>query len=133
MLALFKTCRLEINRLKINKGIWFIWKMKLWRRWKKSVLSFRSSRPEVFCKKDLWSFAKFTGKHLCPFQRTNAFFSQNASGGCLWTSDIMQSQVSNRIHDQFYKRELIQVIPANIYLFQVSNIALEKAVKFVQS
>ena len=27
---------------------------------------FRSSRPEVFCKKDvLRSFTKFTGKHLC--------------------------------------------------------------------
>ena len=26
----------------------------------------RSSRPEVFCKKDiLTNFAKFTGKHLC--------------------------------------------------------------------
>ena len=43
---------------------------------KKSVLSFRSSRPEVFCKKGLlWSFAKFTGKHLCPFLRT-LFFTE---------------------------------------------------------
>ena len=25
----------------------------------------RSSRPEVFCKKVLRNFAKFTGKHLC--------------------------------------------------------------------
>ena len=25
----------------------------------------RSSRPEVFCKKDLENFTKFTGKHLC--------------------------------------------------------------------
>ena len=31
------------------------------------ICCFRSSRPEVFCKKDvLRNFAKFTGKHLCP-------------------------------------------------------------------
>ena len=30
------------------------------------TVNFRSSRPEVFCKKDvLRNFAKFTGKHLC--------------------------------------------------------------------
>ena len=29
-------------------------------------ISFRSSRPEVFCRKGvLGNFAKFTGKHLC--------------------------------------------------------------------
>ena len=28
--------------------------------------TYRSSRPEVFCKKDVFkNFAKFTGKHLC--------------------------------------------------------------------
>ena len=31
-----------------------------------SATGFRSSRPEVFCKKGvLRNFAKFTGKHLC--------------------------------------------------------------------
>ena len=35
---------------------------------------FRSSRPEVFCKKGaLRNFPKFTGKH---------FFTQNTLGGC---------------------------------------------------
>ena len=30
------------------------------------LYTFRSSRPEVFCKKGvLKNFAKFTGKHLC--------------------------------------------------------------------
>ena len=35
--------------------------------WRNVILSMgRSSRPEVFCKKDvLRNFAKFTGKHLC--------------------------------------------------------------------
>ena len=38
---------------------------------------YRSSRPEVFCKKDvLRSFAKFTGKHLCQC----LFF--NKAAGC---------------------------------------------------
>ena len=79
------------------------------------TLNFRSSRPEVFCKKDvLRNFAKFTGKHLCQ----SLFFNkvaglrpatllkkrlwqrcfpmnflrflrtpllQNTSGGCFWT------------------------------------------------
>ena len=32
----------------------------------KSLKTYRSSRPEVFCKKGvLENFAKFTGKHLC--------------------------------------------------------------------
>ena len=42
------------------------------KKWKHSrfqwllVLKYRSSRPEVLCKKDvLRSFTKFTGKHLC--------------------------------------------------------------------
>ena len=34
-------------------------------QWTK-VVNFNSSRPEVFCKKDvLANFAKLTGKHLC--------------------------------------------------------------------
>ena len=37
---------------------------------------FRSSRPEVFCKKSvLINFAKFTGKHLCQ----SLFFNKVAS------------------------------------------------------
>ena len=32
---------------------------------KQLILSFRSSRPEVFCKGVLRNFTKFTGKHLC--------------------------------------------------------------------
>ena len=42
----------------------------LWASSSRAILgglhNFRSSRPEVFCKKDvLKNFAKFTGKHLC--------------------------------------------------------------------
>ena len=38
---------------------------------------FRSSRPEVFCEKDvLRNFAKFTGKHLCQ----SLFFNKVAGG-----------------------------------------------------
>ena len=37
-------------------------------------MAFRSSRPEVFCKKCvLRNFAKFTGKHLC---QENTFFNK---------------------------------------------------------
>ena len=37
----------------------------------------RSSRPEVFCEKDvLKNFAKFTGKHLCQ----SPFFNKVAGG-----------------------------------------------------
>ena len=43
---------------------------------------YRSSRPEVFCKKDaLRNFTKFTGKHLCQ----SLFFNKvagAASGYC---------------------------------------------------
>ena len=49
----------------------------------------RSSRPEVFCKKDvLRNFTKFTGKHLCQ----NLFFNkiaglrQNTSGDSFWVT-----------------------------------------------
>ena len=38
----------------------------------------RSSRPEVFCKKDIRrNFAKFTGKHLC-----QDFFFNKVAGAC---------------------------------------------------
>ena len=34
--------------------------------WDEMKISYRSSRPEVFCKKGvLRNFSKFTGKHLC--------------------------------------------------------------------
>ena len=39
---------------------------KLFNAYNTAFLFFRSSRPEVFCKKGaLRNFAKFTGKHLC--------------------------------------------------------------------
>ena len=42
---------------------------------------FRSSRPEVFCKKSvLWNFAKFTGKHS--FLIKLQVLGQNTSGDC---------------------------------------------------
>ena len=53
----------------------------------------RSSRPEVFCKKDvLGNFAKFTGKHLCLScdfcEISKNSFLQNTSSGCFcrWIS-----------------------------------------------
>ena len=84
----------------------------------RGVITFRSSRPEVFCKKDvLRNFAKFTGKYLCQGLFFNKFaywgpqlywtidfgtgvslwilcnfqehfFLQNTSAGCFWTSLI---------------------------------------------
>ena len=40
----------------------------------------RSSRPEVFCKKDVFrNFTKFTGKHLCQ----GAFFNKVAAATLL--------------------------------------------------
>ena len=47
---------------------------------------FRSSRPELFCKKDAFeNFAKFTGVS-CEFCKIlkNTFFLQNISSGCFW-------------------------------------------------
>ena len=67
---------------------------------------FRSSRPEVFCRKGvLKNFAKFTGKHLCQslfFNEVTGFNQQfyefvnfsehlsleNTSGGCFWVMNI---------------------------------------------
>ena len=44
-----------------------------------TICLFRSSRPEVFCKKGvLRNFTKFTGKHLC--QRL--FFNKVSGKGC---------------------------------------------------
>ena len=46
------------NNLFLNELFIFLISYKL--------ISYRSSRLEVFCKKVvLWNFAKFTGKHLC--------------------------------------------------------------------
>ena len=42
----------------------------------KDLFLYRSSRPELFCKKGvLRDFAKFTGKHLC-----QNFFFNNVAG-----------------------------------------------------
>ena len=78
----------------------------------KVILTFRSSRPEMFCKKGvLRNFTKFTGKHLCQSLFFKSLrpatllkkrlwhrcfpvnfvkflripFWKNSSGGCFWT------------------------------------------------
>ena len=67
-----------------------------------NILSFRSSRLEVFCKKGvLGNFAKFTGKHLC--QSLFGSAPKNTSGGCFWS---------------LYFSILILII---IYVFVVTN------------
>ena len=44
--------------------------------WKKAKIIYRTSLPEVFCKKGvLRNFAKFTGKHLC--QRPATLLKKN--------------------------------------------------------
>ena len=70
----------------------------------------RSSRPEVFCKKDVVKiFAKFTGKHLCQrlcfpvnfakFLRTYFFYSN--SGAYFWV-DLFASRLSSQIIKYFF-------------------------------
>ena len=67
---------------------------------------FRSSRPEVFCKKGvLKSFAKFTEKHLClslffvSFAKfLSKLFSCNTSGGCF----CIYSEYIQHINSCFY-------------------------------
>ena len=55
------------------------------------ILQYRSSRPEVFCKKGVFrNFAKFTGKHLCQ----SLFFNQVAGlrhGFCCQFCEISKS------------------------------------------
>ena len=52
---------------------------------------FRSSRPEVFCKKGaLKNFAKFTGKHLCQslfFNKVAGLSRFSGEGGLEWLFD----------------------------------------------
>ena len=51
---------------------------------------YRSSRPEVSCKKDvLRNFAKFTGKHLCQ----NLFFNKVAGQVCNFIKKEVLAQV----------------------------------------
>ena len=51
---------------------------------------YRSSRPEVFCKKGvLGNFAKFTGKHLCQ----SLFFNKVAGGACNFIKKETLAQV----------------------------------------
>ena len=55
-----------------------------------SVVSFRSSRPEVLYKKGvLRNFAKFTGKHLCQSLFFNKVAGQASTlystGGCIYS------------------------------------------------
>ena len=63
-------------------------------RFTKISAAYRSSRPEVFCKRGvLKNFAKFTGKQLCQ----SLFFNKVAGGAC-----------------NFIKKEtLAQVFPVN--------------------
>ena len=40
--------------------------LRMINKWNVTISTYRSSRPEVFCKKGvLGNFTKFTGKHLC--------------------------------------------------------------------
>ena len=57
-------------KLSTDLYFWVVWSQKFIKspaiRLFSSVENFRSSRPEVFCKKGvLKNFTKFTGKHLC--------------------------------------------------------------------
>ena len=56
----------------------------------------RSSRPEVFCKKDLENFTKFTGKHLCQ----SLFFNKVAAPNSFFyrTPLVAASENNFRIH-----------------------------------
>ena len=40
--------------------------LRMINKWNVTISTYRSSRPEVFCKRGvLGNFTKFTGKHLC--------------------------------------------------------------------
>ena len=66
------------------------------------VFKFRSSRPEVFCKKDvLRNFAKLTGKHLCQSLFLNKVAGQRpATEACNFVNKETLAQVFSC---EFYK------------------------------
>ena len=68
---------------------------------------FRSSRPEVFCKKGvLRNFSKFTGKRLC--------------------QTLIFNKVAGQRLPTFVKREaLTQVLPVNFVKFLGANFCIE--------
>ena len=64
---------------------------------------FRSSRPEVFCKKGvLRNFAKFTGKHLCQslFFNKNTLLKKRLWHGCFPVNfcEIYKNTFFHRTH-----------------------------------
>ena len=59
-------------------------------RFTKISAAYRSSRPEVFCKRGvLKNFAKFTGKQLCQ----SLFFNKVAGGACNFIKKESLAQV----------------------------------------
>ena len=76
------------------------------------LISIRTNRPELFCKKDvLRNSAKFTGKHLCQSLFFNKvaghLFLQNTSGGCLG-KHLYQSLFLNKVAGHlFYRTPLV--------------------------
>ena len=65
-----------------------------------SAVSFRSSRPEVFCKRGVLNFAKFTGKHLCQsffFNKVACFGAPENKKGSLIFEPIFKESSVNKL------------------------------------
>ena len=88
--------------------------------WKKTS-GFRSSRPEVFCKKGvLKNFAKFTGKHLCQ----SLFFDKVAGAAC--------SFIKKETLAQMFSCEFCE-ISKNTFFYRTPSVATSEASYFYLS
>ena len=87
----------------------------------KKTSGFRSSRPEVFCKKGvLKNFAKFKGKHLCQ----SLFFDKVAGAACNF---IKKETLAQMFSCEFCK------ISKNTFFYRTPSIATSEASYFYLS